>query len=43
VQSVGFSPFSTTSVPSPVMVAYAVVYLAVMVFLAVRTFGGRDL
>lgn len=42
-QSMGFSPFSTTSVPSPLMVVYGALYLAVMVFLAVRTFGGRDL
>jgi ABC-type transport system involved in multi-copper enzyme maturation permease subunit len=38
-----FSPFSGPSVPSPMMVVYAVVYLAVMLALALRWFARRDL
>jgi ABC-type transport system involved in multi-copper enzyme maturation permease subunit len=38
-----FSPFSTTSVPSPLMVGYAVLYLALALALAVRAFQKRDL
>lgn len=41
--SLGISPFSTTSVPSPLMIAYAVVYLLVALALAVRFFQKRDL
>ena len=38
-----FSPFSTTSVPSPLMVGYAILYLAAALALAVRVFQKRDL
>ncbi len=37
------SPFGTISVPSVLMVVYAVVYLLVILFLAVRIFQARDL
>jgi len=39
----GMSPFGATSVPSPLMVAYAVLYLLAALYLAVRTFARRDL
>lgn len=38
-----FSPFSSQSVPSPLMVGYAVLYSAVALALAVRQFNRRDL
>jgi Cu-processing system permease protein len=41
--SMGVSPFGAYSVPSPVMVFYALLYLAGCVTLAVRWFGKRDL
>ncbi len=37
------SPFTTTSVPSPLMMGYTLVYLIVVLFLAVRIFQSRDL
>lgn len=37
------TPFSTSSVPSPAMVLYAVVYLVVALSLAMRAFSRRDL
>ena len=37
------SPFVSTSVPSPLMVAYAFLYLGLTLFLAVRIFQKRDL
>lgn len=37
------SPFTTTSVPSPLMMGYAFVYLIVILFTAVRIFQNRDL
>jgi Cu-processing system permease protein len=43
VGAVGFSPFSNASVPSGAMVGYAGVYLAVVLVLALRRFGRRDL
>jgi ABC-type transport system involved in multi-copper enzyme maturation permease subunit len=43
VSAVGVSPFGTSSAPSLVMVAYAVVYLVVILFLAMRRFSRRDL
>lgn len=43
VQALGVSPFSAVSVPSPVMIAYAVVYAAMALFLAVWIFARRDL
>jgi Cu-processing system permease protein len=39
----GLSPFSSPSAPSRVMVLYAVLYTAVMLWLAMRRFGKRDL
>ncbi len=37
------SPFTSPSVPSPLMVAYACAYLGVALLLAIRWFGRRDL
>jgi ABC-type transport system involved in multi-copper enzyme maturation permease subunit len=37
------TPFTTLSVPSVLMVAYAVLYLIVMLVLAIQTFQGRDI
>jgi len=37
------SPFTTTSVPSSLMLAYAFLYLIVILFLAVHIFQARDL
>jgi ABC-type transport system involved in multi-copper enzyme maturation permease subunit len=41
--ALGMSPFGAYSVPSPLMVAYALVYLCVAVWAAVNTFKHRDL
>lgn len=41
--SIGMSPFASTSVPSPMMIVYAVLYVAVMLGLALRQFTRRDL
>jgi Cu-processing system permease protein len=41
--SMGMSPFASTSVPSPAMIAYAGLYMAVMLGLALRLFSRRDL
>jgi len=41
--ALGMSPFGTTSVPSPLMIAYALVYLLVVLGLAVQVFTHRDL
>jgi ABC-2 type transport system permease protein len=43
VAALGVSPFSAASVPSPLMVAYAVLYAALALGLAVRFFSRRDL
>jgi Cu-processing system permease protein len=43
VSTIGFSPFVARSVPSLLMVVYAVLYLFIITFLAVRTFQRRDL
>jgi Cu-processing system permease protein len=43
VAALGFSPFTSSSVPSPLMVFYAVAYLGLALFLAVRRFQQRDL
>ncbi len=43
VQVFAGGPFTSRSVPSVLMVAYGVVYLAAMLFLAVRLFTSRDL
>lgn len=37
------SPFTTTSVPSPLMMGYALLYLIVVLAIAVRIFQSRDL
>lgn len=37
------SPFSTLSVPSALMIIYALLYLVIALILAVRTFQGRDI
>jgi Cu-processing system permease protein len=41
--AIGFSPFVTSSVPSPLMVAYAGLYLLAALGLALRQFQRRDL
>ena len=43
VKAVGMSPFSGASVPSGVMVGYAVIYGLLMLLWAVRRFERRDL
>jgi ABC-2 type transport system permease protein len=43
VAALGFSPFTSRSVPSPIMIFYAVAYLVLALFLAVRRFQQRDL
>jgi len=43
VAALGFSPFTSTSVPSDAMIVYAVIYLLVVFALAVRLFNTRDL
>jgi len=43
VQALGFSPFSSGSVPSLFMIAYAIVYAAIALLLAIRQFRLRDL
>jgi ABC-type transport system involved in multi-copper enzyme maturation permease subunit len=43
VATVGFSPFGSNSVPSPLMVGYAVLYLLVAFWLAVWCFNRKDL
>jgi hypothetical protein len=37
------TPFSTLSVPSPLMVVYAFIYLGVMLWIAVSIFQRRDI
>lgn len=39
----GFSPFTSNTVPSPLMLAYAGLYLLVVLYLAVLFFSRRDL
>jgi ABC-type transport system involved in multi-copper enzyme maturation permease subunit len=43
VSMMGFSPFTSTSVPSPLMIWYALIYIAAMLALAIRIFSRRDL
>ena len=43
VASLGFSPFSSSSVPSPAMIVYAALYLLAAFGLAIRQFRRRDL
>ncbi len=41
--ALGMSPFGTVSVPSPLMIAYSVIYIILALVLAVRIFQHRDL
>ncbi|MGD9091536.1 MAG: ABC transporter permease subunit [Anaerolineales bacterium] len=43
VAAIGFSPFSSSSVPSLLMILYAALYGAAALFLAMRLFQRRDL
>ena len=43
VAALGFSPFTSTSVPSNAMIVYAAIYLLVVIALAIRLFNARDL
>ncbi len=43
VAAMGISPFSSATVPSPLMVAYAILYAALALGLAIRFFTRRDL
>jgi ABC-type transport system involved in multi-copper enzyme maturation permease subunit len=43
VNAIGMPPFSSSSVPSPAMIAYAGLYLIVALSLAIYRFGRRDL
>ncbi len=43
VAALGFSPFSSTSVPSNAMIVYAGIYLLVVIALAIQLFNTRDL
>lgn len=43
VGALGYSPFSSPSVPSPLMVIYGVFYAGLALFLAMRQFRKRDL
>ncbi len=41
--ALGVSPFGTTSIPSPLMIIYAVIYLMLTLMLGIRIFKNRDL
>ena len=43
ISALGVSPFSASSVPSPLMIGYAVLYAAIALGIAVRMFSQRDL
>jgi Cu-processing system permease protein len=43
VASMGFSPFVARSVPSPLMIYYAVFFLVIILLLAINQFYKRDL
>lgn len=43
IGAIQFSPFSNASVPSPAMVAYSAIYIALFLGLAIHRFGRRDL
>ncbi len=43
VARLGVSPFTTQSVPSPLMTAYAAIFSTALLFLAIRQFSKRDL
>ncbi len=42
VDAVGFSPFTSASIPSPLMVVYASIYTVIALVLALRSFQKRD-
>ena len=39
----GMSPFTTISVPSPLMIAYTMMYLLLALWIAIRVFQKRDI
>ena len=41
--AIGMSPFGTVSVPSPLMIGYAIFYLVIVLMMAVSIFNHRDL
>lgn len=41
--AIGMSPFGTISVPSPLMIGYAIIYLILTLMAAISTFNHRDL
>ena len=41
--AIGMSPFGTISVPSPLMLGYAILYLVIALMAAISTFNHRDL
>ena len=41
--AIGMSPFGTISVPSPLMIGYAIIYLVLALMVAISTFNHRDL
>lgn len=43
VAALGFSPFTSNTVPSPIMLIYAGIYLLVVLYLAIVLFTRRDL
>jgi Cu-processing system permease protein len=43
VSMMGFSPFSSPSVPSPLMIWYALLYITAILGIAIRIFNRRDL
>jgi len=43
IGAIGFSPFTSGSPPSPLMVWYALVYIIIILVLALRKFNKRDL
>ena len=42
VAALDFSPFTTNSVPSPLMILYAGIFMFVSLYLAIRQFSRRD-
>jgi ABC-type transport system involved in multi-copper enzyme maturation permease subunit len=43
VAMMGFSPFTSNSIPSPIMVFYSLIYILSILALAIRIFNRRDL
>ena len=43
VSAMGFSPFTSNSVPSPFMIVYAIFFMGGTLFLAIWKFNNRDL